>query len=135
MSRAEFITMAYRTLGLDGLNLEKETSYQDLDSLDWAKDTLKKADQAGILSLAFPGTTLNPTAPMSREEAVVLLDHVINLKGALTKSEDAKETVDLIRDFMAEKARQEKVPQVFPLRTRPRITLPRPRNCQLCRLL
>lgn len=105
MSRAEFITMAYRTLGLDGLNLEKETSYQDLDSLDWAKDTLKRADQAGILSLAFPGNTLNPTAPMSREEAVVLLDHVINLKGALTKSEDSKETVDLIRDFMAEKAK------------------------------
>ena len=42
---------------------------------------------------------------MNREEAVVLLDHVINLKGALTKSEDAKETVDLIRDFMAEKAK------------------------------
>ena len=42
MSRAEFITMAYRTLGLDGLNLEKETSCQDLDSLDWAKNTLKR---------------------------------------------------------------------------------------------
>ena len=104
MSRAEFITMAYQSLGLQGEDLGRQASYQDLDSLAWSKDILKKADQTGILRLAFPGNKLNPQEPIHREEAVVVLDHINLLKNTLAKGEKLEDAVDLVSNVMNNKA-------------------------------
>ncbi len=100
MTRAEFVTMAYRTLELDKLPIEGEVRHVDLGVVPWAEDILLKSDRLGILSIAFPGNTLEPNEAIYREQAVVLLDHISILKNILSKGEDPKLATELAAELM-----------------------------------
>lgn len=70
ISRAEFITLANRALGL---TTQADISFHDLHSDNWAYDQIAIAFHAGYVK-GYEDGTVRPSSPISREEVAVMVN-------------------------------------------------------------
>lgn len=94
LSRAEFVTMI--------VNMFEPTAkadlskYTDVSPNDWFYDAMAKAVAMGAIR-GTSETTLSPNQPITRQEALVVLDRIINLK--VVSGDKSGEEVASIDDF------------------------------------
>ncbi len=72
ISRAEFVTIAARFSKL----LSSETTFPDLDTAEWAISSITSAVAHGWIK-GYPDGTFRPNSPISRAEAVVILNAML----------------------------------------------------------
>lgn len=113
ITRAEFISLLNRSLGLPQDLSQPNSAYGDIASAPWAEAGLRQAERAGYLSLAFPGNSLSPQEPILREEAAVLLDHVRVLKPALAANVDIDQAIATVKMAIENKANSISDPEVL----------------------
>ncbi|WP_141499624.1 S-layer homology domain-containing protein [Paenibacillus luteus] len=84
MSRAEFMAVMYRMLGLD--SFEKKSSFGDVPEAAWYSKYVNGLYEAGIVT-GFQDGSFKPNQEMTREEAFVILHRA--LKDQLPAAADA----------------------------------------------
>jgi len=84
MSRAEFVTVLYRVFGFTG---EANVAFADIDEQDWFYEAMIHANASGIVQ-GVDATHLSPAAPITRQDAAVMLDRAFQL--AANNESDAK---------------------------------------------
>lgn len=75
MTRAEFATML---VNLMGYTVKAENIYADVSADAWYADAILKVTAAGVMQ--GDGTNATPEAPITRQEAAVMLCRALNLK-------------------------------------------------------
>ncbi|NOU93755.1 hypothetical protein GC093_11050 [Paenibacillus sp. LMG 31456] len=99
IARSEFAAIIVRALGLNG-SLSVST-FSDVSSSDWFKDSVNQAYQYGIVS-GYPDGSFGPTASVTREEAMSMIARgmkVINPAASMDGSEQ-----DVLLSSFADKA-------------------------------
>jgi hypothetical protein len=84
ITRAEFMTIANKAFGFTE---KAEISYTDVKAGSWYADTVAIAKAAGYIN-GYPNGTMKPDAPITREEAAVIVAKI----DALTSNETAANT-------------------------------------------
>jgi parallel beta-helix repeat (two copies) len=83
-TRAEFISMVVRMIGLDTTNTT--SNFSDVKSSDWYAGTVTAGVKAGLIS-GLGDRTFAPTKFMTREEAMVILSNVLSYYHIDTKTD------------------------------------------------
>ncbi len=84
ITRAEFMTIANKAFGFTE---KAEINYTDVNAGSWYADTVAIAKAAGYIN-GYPNGTMKPDAPITREEAAVIVAKI----DALTSNETAANT-------------------------------------------
>ena len=90
MTRAEFAKMLVEMLGLTA---KSEATFDDVDPDAWYADVVSIAVKAGIIS-GRPGNKFDPTAPVTFEEAAVMMCRAFGLAQVTSGAEWAKESIE-----------------------------------------
>lgn len=80
VSRAEFMAFTNRAFGFES---EKTVNYSDVAANAWYAKEVAKAAAAGYIQ-GYPDGTMKPNAPISRQEAAVILTSILALQGSAT---------------------------------------------------
>ena len=90
MTRAEFAKMLVEMLGLTA---KSDATFDDVDPEAWYADVVSIAVKAGIIS-GRPGNKFDPTAPVTFEEAAVMMCRAFGLAQVTSGAEWAKESIE-----------------------------------------
>lgn len=85
VSREEFVTLAMHTMGLDALEGVTRTGFADDDTIPtWAKGYVSSALKSGYVQgvVSADGVVFDPERTITRAEAVVLLDRMLQVTDA-----------------------------------------------------
>lgn len=99
MTRAEFAAMLCKLMGYTE---KAKNTYADVSPDAWYYDVILKVTAAGVMK--GDGVNANPNAPVSREEAAVMLCRAMNLKGeskAVTKFDDSTAVASWAQEAVA----------------------------------
>ncbi len=98
VTRAEFVTLLVRALGLDVTQIKHEL-YTDVAADDWYAGALTAANQAGLVK-GYTDGSFRGNLPITRQEASVLLGNAIDflqLREAITEG-DSRQALDTYKD-------------------------------------
>ena len=99
MTRAEFAAMLCKLMGYTE---KAKNTYADVQPTAWYYDVILKVTAAGVMK--GDGVNANPNAPVSREEAAVMLCRALNLKGeskTVTKFDDSAAVASWAQEAVA----------------------------------
>lgn len=99
MTRAEFAAMLCKLMGYTE---KAKNTYADVSPDAWYYDVILKVTAAGVMK--GDGVNANPNAPVSREEAAVMLCRAMNLKGeskTVTKFDDSAAVASWAQEAVA----------------------------------
>ena len=85
VSRDQFVALAMNTIGLDELEGVTRTGFADDDSIPtWAKGYVSSALKSGVVqgTVTETGVTFNPDATITKAEATVLLNRMLQVTDA-----------------------------------------------------
>ncbi|WP_442603636.1 collagenase [Paenibacillus sp. KN14-4R] len=77
VTRAQFVTMLFRSLGLQIVTSGEARTFTDVSDNDWYAKNVRMAARAGIIS-GFEDGTFRPDAPITREEIAVMILNVFH---------------------------------------------------------
>ena len=90
ITRAEFISMVVRSLGLNNVS---KASFKDVKSTDWFSKEILAAVESNLIK-GFNGS-LNPNAQISREEIATIIARALESKGIKTTNPAGSKFTDL----------------------------------------
>lgn len=79
MTRGEFTDLVMRTFYLIDYEQEAQSFFTDVNSTDWYSASITKAVTMGVIE-GYPDGTFRPSQPVTRVEAVIILQNVFGLE-------------------------------------------------------
>lgn len=90
ISRAEFVAVLYRVFGLTG---QGSLDFEDVQEADWYYAAVMHANASGIIQ-GIDKTHLSPEAPITRQEAAVMIDRAFQLSTGTESDSELKRFQD-----------------------------------------
>lgn len=90
ISRAEFVTVLDRMFGFTG---QGSNQFVDLQVSDWFYEAMMRANGSGIIQ-GTDSTHLAPTAPITREDAAVMIDRAFQLSSGTEAADRLQQFAD-----------------------------------------